>query len=377
MLKIALKKYTTIFRAIFVGILFSFSCLSSNCLGYPYSWKNLADFGPIPQFNLFLTGDFVYHNSDVEGRVAVGGNVTLKSFSLGLKAPKTSYTLIAGGNVNLGGPGPADGGQINNGGLWAGGNVNLQRVGLPSGNILAKGNINLQELTIENGGIITEGNVTLQNVAVRKDVIAGGSITIKDSSIHGQQIENSSISITPPLDFSKIDLLALSENLINNNGIVAKPDNGEITIFTDNCTDDVCFINLSSVDFESAWGLSIEGSKKPIIINIFPEDNDTSISINEMSFKIKGDVSSLDILYNFYNFSDIELHHIGLIGSILAPQATVTFYEGVMYGTLIAHNLTCGNHERGGQINIPVPEISSILALLFALPFILKQTKHI
>jgi choice-of-anchor A domain-containing protein len=53
-------------------------------------------------YNLFLLEDFTYTGT-IQGKLAVGGNVTLSGFSLGLAQPdnNVSNTLVAGGNLTL------------------------------------------------------------------------------------------------------------------------------------------------------------------------------------------------------------------------------------------------------------------------------------
>jgi choice-of-anchor A domain-containing protein len=59
--------------------------------------------GPAQGYNLFVLGDMEQHYSDVEGRVAVGGNLTLTDFEIGLKAPTSSSdpNLVVGGSLTF------------------------------------------------------------------------------------------------------------------------------------------------------------------------------------------------------------------------------------------------------------------------------------
>ncbi|WP_225413593.1 choice-of-anchor A family protein [Stigmatella hybrida] len=53
-------------------------------------------------YNVFLTGDYTL-GTDVEGRVAAGGNVSMTNFSVGWRLPSsdTAPVLVAGGNLTL------------------------------------------------------------------------------------------------------------------------------------------------------------------------------------------------------------------------------------------------------------------------------------
>lgn len=58
------------------------------------------DFGIINKYNLFTLGNVTQSDSDIEGRVAVGGNLVIKNMSIGDRL-STSYgiddTLVVGG----------------------------------------------------------------------------------------------------------------------------------------------------------------------------------------------------------------------------------------------------------------------------------------
>jgi len=346
---------------------------------YAYSWKHLANFGPLTDFNLFLTGDFYYERSDVEGQVAVKGDATLKSFSIGLKAPPTPYTFIVGGNANLGGPGEAEGGQINNGGLWVGGNAFLQRVGLPQGDIITNGTLTLKDLTVENGSVIVSGDVNLERVTIEGNLVSNGNININNSSIHGN-ITSSLPNIEPPINFSAINLQQLASEILDSNNFfdIGTDKEGKIYIDLDKCNGLVCYLDIDEIDFEDAWGIWLESSSpKTAIIHVSPDNqSDNKLNIAYKDFKLLGNISNLNILYIFDSFQEIEMHHIGLQGSILAPGASINFYEGVMYGSLFGNNLFSLPNQRGGQINIPVPEPISFLyfgLFLIVLKYLKKQ----
>jgi choice-of-anchor A domain-containing protein len=50
-------------------------------------------------YNLFVLGDMTSIGSDTEGRVAVGGNAYLQSYSVGAKASAGTTNLVVGGNL--------------------------------------------------------------------------------------------------------------------------------------------------------------------------------------------------------------------------------------------------------------------------------------
>jgi hypothetical protein len=46
------------------------------------------------------------------------------------------------------------------------------------------------------------------------------------------------------------------------------------------------------------------------------------------------------VLYNFHDATSLTINQIGVLGTILAPQADVNFAGGAIDGTLIANNLS-------------------------------------
>src|SRR5262245_6653306 len=86
--------------------------------------------GPIDSWSIVVNGDLELSNTDAEGRVAAGGNVTLTNFGVADKLPVdgSRVDLVAGGNLggsNIG----ANQGSVTYGGSYTGG------VSAPNGTI--------------------------------------------------------------------------------------------------------------------------------------------------------------------------------------------------------------------------------------------------
>jgi len=334
-----------------------------------YSWTSIQDFKGIDRYSLFLKGNLNYYRSDVQGRVAVGANARLKAFSIGEKANNSKYSLIVGGKLEAGGSGNDEGGQVNNGGIYSGGKAVLKRVGLPEGDVVSKSKVKLREMTVEQGSVVAGKGVKLENAFVKRDVTSGGKVKLKDSTVEGQVNNYASVDIQEPIDFYDIDLGDISDEILSNqeNSSVAY-DNGRLFL---ECTDPlICYFNISASQVENAWALDISASsRKTVIINVKKSNNET-LKIENMAFRLLGGIRSTNILYNLYGFKKITMDHIGLKGSILAPEATVNFFEGNMEGILMAQNLNGGSWKdgiNGGQINTPVPEPSTFLLVFSAL----------
>jgi len=349
--------------------------LAENSLAVYYSWSNLADFQGIEKYNLFLKGDLRYFRSDVEGRVAVGGNARLKGFSIGVKAKKAKHSLVVGGKLRAGGMADDAGGQVNNGGIYSGDKMILKRVGLPYGDVVSGSDVRLKHMTVEDGSVLSKGRVKLVHSDIKKDAVSGNKVKLRESTVHGQIKERVSVDVQPPVNFEEIDLESISDTIMSNssssNAVVE--NDGQLLL---QCTDPlICYFNISEKQIEDAWGLSIKApADKTVVINV--KSSSTSpkhkLKIVNMAFNLLGGIRSTNILYNFSGFKKLIMHNIGLMGSILAPEATVKFHDGNMEGVLMAQNLYGGSWKKnipGGQINspTPIPEPSSMILLISGL----------
>ncbi len=80
---------------------------------------------PASDYNVFVFHDMNVWTSDSQGRVAAGGNISMSGgYSIGLLASPADYSMISGGNVYFG-PG-----TVFNGGVFVGGNIQLQNYGV-------------------------------------------------------------------------------------------------------------------------------------------------------------------------------------------------------------------------------------------------------
>ncbi len=357
------------YKCLLISSLFFFLFIPNNSFAVSYSWSSLANFEGIDRYSLFLKGNLRYFKSDIQGRVAVGGNATLKAFKIGEKAKKSKYSLVVAGKLKAGGLGDQEGGQVENGGIFTGKNMILKRVGLPEGSIVSGGKVTMNQLTIESGSITAKKKVKLKNTYVQGDVTSESDIKIVDSTVHGTISTNTPVSIEDPVKFEDIDLFQISNTFLETNNGAISNNNGALYL---ECTDPlICYFDLTEKQIEDAWGVNIKAAYgKTVIVNV--KANNKKLTINDMAFNLLGGIRSTNILYNFYGFKKVIMHHIGLKGSILAPGATVKFYEGNMEGILMAQNFKGGAWKdpiNGGQINVPtpVPEPKTWILLLTGL----------
>src|SRR6202035_5655050 len=87
------------------------------------------DLGAANDFSVFIHNNFNASFSDVQGRLAVGGNANITGYSVGdALASNGGDTLVVGGDLNL------SNGQVNHGDIAVGGAANIaQNVGIPNG----------------------------------------------------------------------------------------------------------------------------------------------------------------------------------------------------------------------------------------------------
>ena len=343
-----------------------------------YSWANLADFKGIDQFSLFLTGDLHYYRSDIQGKVAVKGDAHLKSFAIGDKAKKSNYTLIVNGTLNAGGLGDADGGEIYNGGVYAGSGATLQRVTISNSKLSSKGNVSLTQLTLKNS-VEAEGNVTINQAVVEGDVHTKGSVTLNNGAqVHGTLVENDdNLIVNPPFDFNSINLTNIANELYKDGTNIGITE-GKILINVTNSG--TYYFDISADDFAGNWYLfSINApAGSTIVVDIIGDPDNITLAYKD--FDISGGITAEDVIFNFLDEDGnltIEMHNNGQIpGSILAPNGDICFYEGALTGSIMAKNfLSPPEDYNSGQINV-VPIPSSFFLMAAGLIFLIRYCNH-
>ena len=254
----------------------------------------------LTDYNAFVIGSYNGHNSDVQGRLAAGGAVSLVHYGVatGLDASANGTdSLIVGGSLT------ATDGQLHYGNAVIGGASSLTRFSTPNG------------------------------------TVTGGS----------------------PIDFAEqatlLGSLADSLGAMAANGTTTKEWGGIKLLGTD------AGLNVFTVQASDLRGANDfvitapEGSQ--VLVNVVGG----SASLQNMGFSVKGAAAS-DVLLNFYQAGSLNLGGIGIQGSILAPDASVNFNNGQLNGLLIAANYNGGGqlHDTGYTGDLltvpsgPVPE---------------------
>lgn len=280
---------------------------------------DVVDLG-ISNANLFSLGNFSASGSDVEGAVLVKGNFTASSYSVNKKDKDAfgSYSLVVGGNMNY------SSAALNNGSYYVGGKATLVSVGTDK---------NTKSSTVNPANF----NAMADNAKKVSTALNNATETGRSSVQYG--------------------------------GMTLTGTNKSVEVF------DITGSALSSVNY---FNLNNLKSGSTLIFNISGKN---AIGFNQNGVGLNG-FDKYNVLFNFYEATNLNLQNVGVYGSILAPLATVTGSGGVVNGQVIV-----GNWLSNVQINAsnyfsptnvagyslalaPVPELSVWPMLLVGLGLI-------
>ncbi|HEY9849636.1 MAG TPA: choice-of-anchor A family protein [Leptolyngbyaceae cyanobacterium] len=273
--------------------------IAASLLALSFSTQaHAASLGVASDYNVFTLGNFNQTSTDVEGKLAVGGNATFTGgFGVGSRLSSNSgNVLVTGGNLNL------NNGQVYNGNAIYGGTANVSGVGFPSGNL-------------------SQGNPL--------DFNAAGDYLKGLSSYLGSLTSNGTKNIA----YGGISLTGSDSNL---------------NIF-----------NLSASDLASANSFNINvANGSTVVVNV----SGATASMQYFGFNINGSPENAQrqkVLYNFYEATNLNATGIGIQGSILAPLAAVNFNNGQINGHLIAASLTGNGESHNYLFNGTLPDVPS------------------
>lgn len=261
--------------------------------------------GTAGEFNAFVFENFTGSNSDIQGRLAAGGNVSLTNYKVGDELPSTGQdVVVAGGNLNF------QNGQVFNG------NVVVSVKSSGAYNIL--------------NGSLTQGATVPVDFAAEKTYLTNLSARLSQQTTTGTLTEawdggfllsGDGNSATQIFNLTA-DQLKRTNTFKFKNNVTNSPENAT---FVFNISGSAASMsNFDMREFQNALGLS--------------SDN---------------------VLFNFYQATDLSIGSIGVKGSILAPLANVSTDYGHIDGTLIANSVT-GHLEFHdipfeGEDDVPTP----------------------
>jgi choice-of-anchor A domain-containing protein len=268
-------------------------------------------------YNVLTFGNFTSENDQIAGEAAVSGNVTIgTSYSVGYALSSTSlYSLVAGGDV-----------AINNG-------------------------------SVKNGGILAGGTVTLNNVDVQ-----------------GTIVENANVASEIDFSATKAELVTLSNTLAATTA-TGTAENKWGGLFLTGTSEGVNYFTIDASQFSgiSYIEYSLPTNSTAIITVTGSTANLTptwggNFGVNGLT---KSDGSR--ILYNFVDATSLTIG--SSIGTILAPNATVTLVGGEIWGDLISGTVSGTSefhlaHYTGETPTEEVPEAPTTAMMVAGILFL-------
>ncbi len=289
-----------------------------------------GDLGVANSFNVFIFNNMKSHGSDAQGRVAVGHDSNISSYSVGLLESNSNGTrddLIVGHNSSF------SNGTIENGNLRYGNSSTGSSQTLPHGSVL-------------------QGNPI--------------DFTAAYNDLNGKSSYWSTLGTTGTVDIN-----------IFNHGITCTGTDANLNVF--NITRD----QLAAMN--NAFAISAPSSSTVLINVLTPVGQSHDIFIPNTGMNFSG-VNESKVVFNMFSASTLTFQGSPR-GALLAPNADAFFSTGALEGTLIAQNLNQGlgdfqdsgqfnRHIFGGNLpNSPVPEPASFATLGLGIVAVLRRRK--
>jgi choice-of-anchor A domain-containing protein len=273
--------------------------------------------------NLFSLGAFSASNSDVEGAVLVAGSMSASNYSVNDKN-KDAYSSNNGSGYSLavGGALSYNNGSIKHGEIYVAGASVYNSVGLQSSTKTSTAPVNFTDL--QTSVKSTSSNLAKLSATGTSSVAYGGmTLTGSKQAVEVFNLTGSQLSSINNFSFSNLD------------------------------KDATLIINVSGKD---------------------------AIGFNQNGVSLDG-FSKYNVVYNFYQATDLNIQNVGVQGNLLAPLATVRGASGQINGEVIVGNwlsnvqVNTNNYFKpvnvaGYMSTSPVPEPETYAMLLAGLGLI-------
>ncbi len=257
-------------------------------------------------YNEFILGNVSYQNSDVQGKMAVGGNLTATGMSLADKAG-------AGNNIIVGGNFTDTNGSV-------------------TGNIIAGGNVTYTNPTVS-GTISANGAVTLSSgsgpTGVRYGTTYSGAAYYPFTPVQGV----TTVPINFAAEFQNLKNLSLAQ--VNAADPAALYQYSQAYFNATPGTGVKAFNVSASTVAAATSGYNINAEAgATVVINV----SGASANIINTGFNLTGGIAAEHVIWNFYEATTLNFDG-SVTGTVLAPKAAVTASYGGFNGTLIAASL--------------------------------------
>lgn len=289
--------------------------ISKRTIAGALSWLGLmagaaqaGTLGIASQYNAFILGNVSYQNSDVQGKIAVGGDFTATNMSLGGNAG-------AGNNVIVGGNFTATNGSVN-GNVVSGGNVYYTNPTV-NGSVSAAGSVAYNP----NAGGTAPANTTYGTTFTKPNWMTASAqqgTTIVPLNFAAEFTNLKNISLAQVSEGDPYALVQYSQAYFNASGTGIKAFN-------------VAASTLSA----ATGGYNIAAAAgATVVINV----SGTSATLLNTGFNLSGGIQASNVIWNFYEATTLNFDG-SVTGTVLAPKAAVTANYGGFNGTLIAASL--------------------------------------
>jgi choice-of-anchor A domain-containing protein len=330
------------------------------------SFQALADsinLGQAGKYGAFVKNNYSVTSSDVEGRVAVGGDLNIDGgYDIGTQIIDFGMgdgpSLVVGGNINKTG----------------GGFLNVYQSAFTSPNV--GGDIVLGGTL--NGGPTTSGTVTENSTDLPVDFANAFSHLENLSQELSQRTDASTVTDNGwNLEFT-VDPSVVPEDGVYVFNVTQDIFTTDWYVNTDGMADDATIVFNVSNNSDSV----VDFSQANIYLTTGANPTDSSDPLSGYYNKGAANVDTpLQVLYNFYGASQLNLNS-DLYGSILAPTADIKANSSVIYGQVIGQSWE-GNMQInynpfepvGGGDTTPVPEPSTFVIFALALALLLGRNK--
>lgn len=294
------------------------------------AFATVIDLGAASNYNAFIHSNFTATSSDVEGRIAAGGDVSISNYSINIKNgtqlyadTDTSPALVVGGDLNF------SSGQIA-GSIHVSGVYNSNSSGTITNGSLSQGGSSPIDFNAEFANLIQLSN-ELSSLPTNSYAVDQWSTQYFTGAVNN--------GVGGDLHAFHLD----ASDMNFSDYLLSDVDDGDTIIF-----------NVSGSNISTGWG------------NFAGSDN----SMRDLADHI---------LFNFFEADTLTIN-AAMFGSILAPTAAITSPWGVIEGQVIA-----ASWEGNTQINdnalftppsVSVPEPSSLSLLSLALLGLFTRRKQ-
>lgn len=293
------------------------------CTGSAFAATNAL--GLDSTLNLLSFGDFTVPSSDVQGRVAIGGNASIKSYSINdVSAGAAGPALTVAGNLSF------SGGTIH-GNTVVGGNYTSTYGGSVIGNVAVGGTLDAS------AGISAKSVTTWGAVNGYQSYYSAPRTTGSGSFDLGFDFAAKKSELT--LLSSQLDQQANTGSVVNNHGTL---------VFTATNRDGINIFDIDAADAAMNMQLSGLGNLGTVIINV----HGSSVSFVNQWGGNHGytgfEAARGQVLFNLVDATSATAGYVE--GSILAPNANINAPGGVIWGQVVANSWN-GGEWSSTQVN--------------------------